>query len=155
MATGWRATGADAGSRAGPSNHEPEAYERYLRARYLSRSGPETAAAGELLEEVVELDPGFAPAYAVMADAYLSSRMERRSSRMSPWPARPRSARSSSTRPRGGPRHAGHHPPQFDWDPVAGERELKRALERVPTAVVLRFYALFSGRGAGSTRRWR
>ena len=126
----------------------PEAYERYLRARHLvGQRTPETSRrAGELLEEVVKLDPNFAPAYAVMADTYLSI----------PWfgapiePhitwARKAALRSIELDPTGAEAHAtlGTVLAQFDWDPVAGERELKRGVELgpdVPTA--LRLYSLF------------
>jgi DNA-binding winged helix-turn-helix (wHTH) protein/TolB-like protein len=126
----------------------PEAYERYLRARYLvtQRTPEDSRRAGELLEEVVTMDPGFAPAYAVMADAYLSipwfgGPLEPHLSR-----ARQAAQRSLELDPTGAAAHAtlGTILAQFDWDPVAGERELKRGLELGPDEpTVLRFYSIF------------
>ena len=57
---------------ASPSGVNPEAYDQYLKGRYfLNRQNPEdqdTAIAA--LERAVEIDPGFATAYAELAQAY-------------------------------------------------------------------------------------
>jgi TolB-like protein/DNA-binding winged helix-turn-helix (wHTH) protein/tetratricopeptide (TPR) repeat protein len=127
---------------------DPDVYERYLRARYLvARRTPEASRrAGELLEEVVRLDPGFAPAYAVMADAYLAI----------PWLGAPLEPHRSMARkaarraveldPTSAEAHAllGTVLAQFDWELPAGQRELERALELGPDVpTVLRLYSLF------------
>ena len=128
---------------------DPDAYERYLRARYLvAQRTPETSRrAGELLEEVVRIDPGFAPAYAVMADAYLVDPLAGRAARAVPLhgPTGRATGRRAGPDLRGGARAC--------WAPfwrsstgtsrpVSGSCE--RALElgpEVPT--VLRLYSLF------------
>ncbi len=126
----------------------PEAYDRYVRARFLvqQRTPEASQRAGELLEEVVKLDPGFAPAYAVMADAYLS--IPWMGAPIEPHLTRARQAaqRSLELDPTGAEAHAtlGTVLAQFDWDPVAGERELKQALELGPDEpTVLRLYSVF------------
>jgi TolB-like protein len=48
---------------------DPEAYQQYLRAISLRRSG-QIAEAAALLEQVVMNEPGFAPAWAALAQAY-------------------------------------------------------------------------------------
>jgi len=51
---------------------DPRAHEAYLRGRYyLERIfGPESGRALDLFNEAIRLDPGFAPAYAALAEAY-------------------------------------------------------------------------------------
>ena len=51
---------------------DPAAYEAYLRGRYLwhRRTGPELQKAKEYFEDAIAKDPGFAPAYAGLADTY-------------------------------------------------------------------------------------
>jgi DNA-binding winged helix-turn-helix (wHTH) protein/TolB-like protein len=125
----------------------PEAYERYLRARYLvtQRTPDDSRRAVEILDEVIALDPDFAPAHAVQADAYMAL----------PWLGEPREpsitrARQAALRsleldPTGAAAHAtlGTILAQFDWDPQAGERELERAFELDPDdPTVLRFYSV-------------
>ena len=56
-----------AGAMAGATN--PEAYEGYLRGRHLLSAG-RPVRAREQLERVVAADPGFAPAWAALAQAY-------------------------------------------------------------------------------------
>jgi DNA-binding winged helix-turn-helix (wHTH) protein/TolB-like protein/tetratricopeptide (TPR) repeat protein len=126
----------------------PDAYDRYLRARHLvnQRTTQTSLRAAELLEEAVKIDPGFAPAYAVMADAYLAI----------PWLGGAREPHLSKARqavrqaieldPGDAAAHTtlGTIEAQFDWDPVAGERELKRGLELGPDVpTVMRYYAIF------------
>ncbi|HUG00437.1 MAG TPA: tetratricopeptide repeat protein [Longimicrobiales bacterium] len=53
----------------------PDLYERFLQSRFLlrQRNLPAIARATELLEEVVEGEPGYAPALAQLAEAHLLS----------------------------------------------------------------------------------
>jgi DNA-binding winged helix-turn-helix (wHTH) protein/TolB-like protein len=124
------------------------AYERYLQARYLvrRRTTEDSRRAIALLEEVRVMDPSFAPAHAVLADAYMS--IPWLGEPLGPYISRARQAaqRSLELDPTGAEAHAtlGTILAQFDWDPVAGERELKKALELAPDdPSVLRFYSLF------------
>jgi TolB-like protein/DNA-binding winged helix-turn-helix (wHTH) protein/Tfp pilus assembly protein PilF len=57
----------NAGAMAGATT--PEAYERYLRGRHLLRVG-RPVRARQALEAVVAADPGFAPAWAALAQSY-------------------------------------------------------------------------------------
>jgi TolB-like protein/DNA-binding winged helix-turn-helix (wHTH) protein/Tfp pilus assembly protein PilF len=52
---------------------KPEAYEAYLRGRYLlsKRTGEDTRKGLGYFEQAVEVDPKYAPAYAGAADAYI------------------------------------------------------------------------------------
>ena len=49
---------------------DPKAYERYLRANQLIHKSPQWAAARDLYLECLELDPGFAPAWAGLGRTY-------------------------------------------------------------------------------------
>ncbi len=51
---------------------DPAAYEAYLKGRYLwnRRTAPDLAKASQYFEEAIRADPGFAAAYAGLADAY-------------------------------------------------------------------------------------
>ncbi|MCO6510430.1 MAG: winged helix-turn-helix domain-containing protein [Aridibacter famidurans] len=53
---------------------DPEAYRQYLRGRYLNfrLNLPNALKSIEYYEKAIEIDPGFAPAYAGLADAYRS-----------------------------------------------------------------------------------
>jgi len=53
----------------------PEAHELYLKGRYYwwQRRAPEMAKAIQSFEQAIRLDPGYAPAYAGLADAYAIS----------------------------------------------------------------------------------
>ncbi len=57
-----------------PRPVNPEAYQSFLRARYLSTrtTDADSREAVALLERAVALDPGFAPAHALLAAAYFS-----------------------------------------------------------------------------------
>lgn len=136
------------GPRSSKQPTNPAAYERYLRARYLvtQRTPEDSRRAAELLEEVTAMDPSFAPAHAVLADAYLS--IPWLGAPLEPYVSRARQAalRSLQLDPTGADAHAvlGTILAQFDWDPAGGERELKRAFELGPDdPVVLRFYSLY------------
>lgn len=50
----------------------PQAYDAYLRGRYLwnKRTGPEMRKGIEYFEQAVKIDPNYAPAYAGIADSY-------------------------------------------------------------------------------------
>jgi len=56
------------------STIEPRAYEAFLRGRYLwnQRTGKALHNSLRQFEKSIEYDPGYAPAYAGMADSYLS-----------------------------------------------------------------------------------
>ncbi len=57
-----------------PRPVNPEAYESFLRARYLSTrtTDADSRTAIAMLESAVALDPGFAPGHAVLAAAYVN-----------------------------------------------------------------------------------
>ncbi|MCY1718951.1 helix-turn-helix domain-containing protein [Prolixibacteraceae bacterium Z1-6] len=62
--------------KAGSANREidPRAQELYLRGKYLwEKQNPESVSlAIDYLKESIELDPGFAPAFCTLAEAYMS-----------------------------------------------------------------------------------
>ena len=58
-----------------PSSRKPvnaEAYEAYLKGRYFMQKGPESALrAKDYFQQAIQLDPGYAPAYAGLSDFYV------------------------------------------------------------------------------------
>jgi TolB-like protein/DNA-binding winged helix-turn-helix (wHTH) protein len=126
----------------------PEAYERYLRARYFvtRRTPQDSRRAAELVEEVIAVDPQSAPAQATLADACLAILWL--GGPVEPFVARARQAalRAVALDPSLSDGHAllGSVVSQFDGDSAEGERSLERALELDPeNPVALRLYSLF------------
>jgi TolB-like protein/DNA-binding winged helix-turn-helix (wHTH) protein/Tfp pilus assembly protein PilF len=60
---------------ARPASRKPvnaEAYEAYLKGRYFMQKGPESALrAKDYFQQAIQLDPGYAPAYAGLSDFYV------------------------------------------------------------------------------------
>jgi len=57
---------------ASPRPVNPEAYEAYLKGRYFMQKRDESALrAKDYFEQAIQLDPGYAPAYAGLADFYV------------------------------------------------------------------------------------
>jgi TolB-like protein/DNA-binding winged helix-turn-helix (wHTH) protein len=124
------------------------AYERYLRARYLltRRTIADSKRAAELLEEAVRLDPGSGPAHASLAFAYISVPLLEGSLQPFVLQGRQAARRALELDPTIAEAHAvlGRIAFQFDWDPEAGERELRKGLELEPSnPFVLHCYSLF------------
>ncbi len=118
---------------------DPEAYRSYLKGRYqLARGSLESnRRAIELLQDSLARDPGYAPAYAHLSNAY--------STLASVWagePPRPMRALATAAARRAvelDPELADAHTylgnlKLFDWDFAGAERELRRAIELDPGA---------------------
>lgn len=122
----------------------PAAYETYLKGRYLwnKRTRDSLENSVRYFEKAIELDPGYAPAYAGLADSYLT--------RLCDGHLPPREALASAKRAAAiGLRidetlaeahtslaHAHFH--EFNW-PTAGT-EFKRAIELNPNYPAAHFY---------------
>ena len=114
-----------------------EAYQHYLRGRYYyaSRTKEDLIKGIDSFEQAVKVDPGFALAYAWIADAYAS---------MPAYPylasneAFPRSQAAAKRALEIDPSLAEAHTAMayslavFDWDWIGAEREFQRAIELDP-----------------------
>jgi tetratricopeptide (TPR) repeat protein len=112
------------------------AYERYLRARLLLTrlTVADSKRAAELLEETVKVDPTSSAAHSSLAFAYISIPLSE--GPVKPFVALGRQAaqRALELDPTLAEAHAvlGRISFSFDWDPEAGERKMRRALELDP-----------------------
>ncbi len=114
----------------------PEAYEAYLKGRYqLSKWTEDSTKKGmEYFRRAIEIDPGYAPAYAGLADAYygLSNLY------LPPREAMPKARAAALKALEIDERLAEAHTSLamvkafYDWDWEGAEREFKRALELNP-----------------------
>jgi TolB-like protein len=122
-------------TRQGTQN--PEAYELYLRGRYAwnKRTTGDLEAAISYFNQAIAKDPGYASAYAGLADAYYvrqprysgapsdndpkASAAARRALELDPTLARPHAILGGSAM-------------EYDWNFVGGEAEYKRAFELDP-----------------------
>jgi TolB-like protein/DNA-binding winged helix-turn-helix (wHTH) protein/Tfp pilus assembly protein PilF len=123
-----------------PRTVDPEAYEAYLRGRYLFSTQYTMAQpllqAKSYFEESIHKDPGFAPAYTGLADAYLYLALFRHV----PQEAGLRSAQEALQKAlqlddRIGEAHdtLGVIGWRHDWNWVAAERELDQAISLAPS----------------------
>jgi TolB-like protein/tetratricopeptide (TPR) repeat protein len=126
----------------------PEAYEFYIKGRYAwnRRTAPDTEAAISYFNQAIAKDPGYALAYAGLADAYVllavgygagtpsesilkSNAAARRALELDPSLARPHAV-------------LGGNDIEYGWDFAGGEAEYKKALELDPDdATALQWYA--------------
>src|SRR5262249_37381882 len=65
----WRGTAATREE----FQHHPEAYELYLRGRFYQRDRAGDQKARDYLEQAIEKDPNYAPAYAQLAYTYVGA----------------------------------------------------------------------------------
>jgi len=123
-----RLTSEDKTRLAKSSATNPEAYQLYLKGRYLGNQG---TAAGlkksvEYFEQAIDKDPGYALAYAGLADSY--------STLGGNWLYLP----PNDTIPKA--KAAAHaalaYAAFFDWDSSTAEREFKRAIELNPNSAL-------------------
>jgi TolB-like protein/Flp pilus assembly protein TadD len=72
-ATRYASAGAGSGRAFAERHHDPIAYEHYLKGRYLwnQRTGSSTRAALRHFQQAIDRQPGYALAYAGIADAYI------------------------------------------------------------------------------------
>ncbi len=131
---------------------DPEAYEAYLLGRALFHQKPHTNAmkAKEYLEKAVEKDPGFAPAYASLAELYaISGWLLTRDRRGGYWEARPKARQWAEKALKLDDTLAETHAAlawvaMQEWDWAGAEREYRRAIELNPSYPVARvWYALY------------
>jgi adenylate cyclase len=141
------------------NRHVPpaDAYHAYLKGRYMwSRVTPaDFQKAVSQFEEAIALDPGYAPSYLALAQAY--SGVATYASVVKPrdaWPqCKAMAEKALELDPTLGEAHttlAGAKA-NYDWDQVGAEVEYKRGVELAPgSSIAHQFYASF----LGSLKRW-
>ena len=118
-----------------------EAYEEYLRARFYLTLGPrlhELQLARQSFENSVRLDPSFAPAYAGLADAYLTLGAQRRIPPQEAYRHASEAIHKALELDESlAPAHSslGYLLWQYDWNWTSAEHELRRALELDPNSM--------------------
>ena len=123
----------------------PAAHEAYLKGDYLNKgTGAQQLKAKEYFEEAIRIDPGYAAAYAGLANYYWSA------PDLDPRDAMPRARENALKALELDPDLAQAHTTvaaihfYADWDFPAAEKELKRALELSPSdAESHRIYSFF------------
>jgi len=122
----------------------PEAYEAYLRGRYLwnQRTLESLQKSLKHFEKAIEIDPAYAPSYAGMADSYLTLQDDGHLPTLEATAQAKRAASEALRRdemlaePHISLAHAYFH--EFNWP--AAEQEFKRGLELNPNYAVGHFY---------------
>ncbi len=153
-----RLTDEEAADRAAPQT-DSETYELYLRARHmLGQSLMRLPDAAPLLEQVMERDPAFAPAYTTLGSPLVISAFFGYLEPTSAW-ARIQSLadRALAANPRSGPAHAllAAVATYRDWNWPEARRLWARAAELEPGAnfdhFMYAFYLAFAGDAAAGT----
>ncbi len=142
--------------KTGPDTTQPEAYSKYMKAEFFASMRTQTslAKAIDLLNEVIELDPKYARAYAALADCY---QLQGFYQFVPPSEAYPRSKAAALKALSMDNSLAEAHVSllstltDYDWDWQGAEREFRAAIAIDPNyAVAYQYYgyALFGmGRG--------
>jgi len=136
-----RLTSEDKTRLAKSSATNPEAYQLYLKGRYLGNQG---TAAGlkksvEYFEQAIDKDPGYALAYAGLADSY--STLGGNWLYLPPNDTIPKAKAAAKTALELDNKLAEAHAALayaafFDWDSSTAEREFKRAIELNPNSAL-------------------
>jgi TolB-like protein/DNA-binding winged helix-turn-helix (wHTH) protein/Flp pilus assembly protein TadD len=122
----------------GRQTQNPDAYDAYLRGRYLEkRRTPETnARAFEEYRRALALDPGYALAWARLAFTYTAGTLNADARPLSMGP-RAREAAAAAVQANANLSEAhlalGYVHWHLDWDWAAADRELRRAIELDPS----------------------
>ena len=126
------------------STVEPRAYEAFLRGRYLwnQRTGKALHNSLQEFEKSIKHDPGYAPAYAGMADSYLSllddSYMPTRAAttQARQWAEKAVTIDEAFAEPHSSLGHAHFH--EYEW--ADAEREFQRSIALNPNYPAAHFY---------------
>ena len=126
------------------STVEPRAYEAFLRGRYLwnQRSGRALRNSLQQFETSIKHDPGYAPAYAGMADSYLSllddAYVPPRAATIQArqWAEKAIAINPAFAEPHSSLGHAHLH--EFEW--TEADREFQRAIALSPNYPLAHFY---------------
>ncbi|HEX8799625.1 MAG TPA: tetratricopeptide repeat protein, partial [Terriglobales bacterium] len=130
------------------STVDPRAYETYLRGRYLwnKRNGKALEHSLQQFQESIKHDPGYAPAYAGMADSYLSLlddayvAPQAAITQARQWAERAITIDSALAEPHSSLGHVHYH--EFEWTELEREFQLAITLNpNYPSAHL--YYALY------------
>lgn len=127
---------------------DPAAYEAYLLGRAHLAKAPTAESftrAKAHLEQAIERDPGYAPAYAALGELYVRHRGVRDEHREARWEARRWGERAVERDDTLADAHAVlARSAQQDWDWERAEREFRRAIELNPSHALARiWYAMY------------
>jgi TolB-like protein/Tfp pilus assembly protein PilF len=115
----------------------PEAHEAYLKGRYyFEKWSPEgTRKALDFFRKSIEIDPNFAPAYAGLADTYLSGSDLGLSPKEALSKARSLATKALELDPKLGEGHGSLATIKYenDWDFAGADREFKQAIQLSPS----------------------
>lgn len=129
----------------------PEAYQAYLKGRYFwNKRTPEGFNKGiEYFNQAIAIDPGYAPAFAGLADCYnLLSDYDVLPPKEAIPRAKAAAEKALAIDPTLAEAHAslGFALARYDWDWIGAEHELQRAIELQPNyAIAHHWYALQLG----------
>jgi TolB-like protein/DNA-binding winged helix-turn-helix (wHTH) protein/Tfp pilus assembly protein PilF len=123
-----------AGRPASPKRVDPEAYEAYLKGSYFMQKDPVSALrAKDYFQQAIQLDPGYAPAYAGLSDFY-----SRDGGQLPPTEALLKAREYAQQALRLDPDLSDSHTSLayiyflFDWNWPAADQEFKRAIALAP-----------------------
>lgn len=141
------------------SRHVPpiDAYDAYLRGRYLwFQVTPDGyRAAASQFEKAIELDPGYAPSYMALSQAYSGLATFAVVKPKDAWPqCKAMALKAIQLDPTLGEAHTtlGGARANYDWDQQSAESEYKQGIELAPgSSIAHQFYATF----LGSLKRWK
>ena len=130
-----------------PTTVKPQAYEAFLRGRYLwnQRTGKALENSLRQFEKSIKHDPGYAPAYAGMADSYLSLLDDAylppiaATAQARQWAEKAISIDGAFAEPHTSLAHAHFH--EFEW--TEAEREFQRSIALNPNYPSAHLYYAF------------
>ena len=133
----------ETGRSASPKPINPEAYEAYLKGRYFMQKHDESALrAKDYFQQAIQLDPGYAPAYAGLSDFYVLT--------LPPKEALPKAKEYAEQALKLDSNLADSHISLAyiyfydDWNWPAADQEFKRAIALAPgLAQSHRWYAIY------------
>jgi tetratricopeptide (TPR) repeat protein len=130
-----------------PTTVKPQAYEAFLRGRYLwnQRTGKALENSLRQFEKSIKHDPGYAPAYAGMADSYLSLLDDAylppiaATAQARQWAEKAITIDEAFAEPHSSLAHARFH--EFEW--TEAEREFQRSIALNPNYPSAHLYYAF------------
>ncbi len=123
---------------------DPEAYKLYLKGRHLLYKStiPEWTESVELFKRAIDIDPGYAPAYAGLADGYYALSNQSLPPEDAMRKAKAAAARALEIDERLPEAHVslGLVRGRYDWDWTGAEKAFQRAIELNPNSASARLW---------------